>query len=49
LIRDTETASELGCLALTEEDMALCSYVCPAKLDYASALRETLREIERGR
>jgi Na+-transporting NADH:ubiquinone oxidoreductase subunit A len=49
LIRDTETASALGCLALTEEDMALCSYVCPAKLDYGSALRETLREIERGR
>ncbi|MDH3644353.1 MAG: NADH:ubiquinone reductase (Na(+)-transporting) subunit A [Gammaproteobacteria bacterium] len=49
LIRDTETAGALGCLALIEEDLALCSYVCPAKLDYGSALRDTLREIERGR
>ncbi|HSG88750.1 MAG TPA: NADH:ubiquinone reductase (Na(+)-transporting) subunit A [Pseudomonadales bacterium] len=49
LIRDTETASSLGCLALAEEDLALCAYVCPAKLDYGAALRDTLRELERGR
>jgi len=49
LLRDTETASALGCLALVEEDLALCSYVCPGKLDYGEALRDTLREIERGR
>ena len=47
LVRDTETARQLGCLALEEEDLALCSYVCPAKYDYGSALRATLRAIER--
>ena len=48
LVRDVETARALGCLALDEEDLALCSYVCPAKYDYGSALRETLRTIERS-
>jgi Na+-transporting NADH:ubiquinone oxidoreductase subunit A len=43
-----ETARKLGCLALDEEDLALCSYICPAKYDYGSALRETLRAIERS-
>ena len=47
LIKDTETAVRLGGLGLAEEDLALCSYVCPAKYDYAQALRATLREIQR--
>lgn len=49
LAGDTETAQRLGCDAFVEEDMALCSYVCPAKLDYGSALRVVLDQIERGR
>ena len=48
LIKDTDTAVALGCLGLDEEDLALCSYVCPAKYDYGSALRATLNEIERA-
>ena len=48
LIRDAETAIKLGCLGLAEDDLALCSYVCPAKYDYGAALRATLHEIERG-
>jgi len=48
LVRDVETARALGCLSLDEEDLALCSYVCPAKYDYGSALRATLRAIERS-
>ncbi len=48
LVRDTEAALELGCLDLDEEDLSLCSYVCPAKYDYGSALRATLRDIERA-
>jgi len=48
LVRDTETAVALGCLDLDEEDLALCSFVCPAKHDYGSALRATLRECERS-
>lgn len=47
LVNDTENAEALGCLALAEEDLALCSYVCPANLDYSSALRATLESIER--
>jgi len=48
LVRDVETARTLGCLTLDEEDLALCSYVCPAKYDYGSALRATLRAIEQS-
>jgi Na+-transporting NADH:ubiquinone oxidoreductase subunit A len=46
LTGDAEGAARLGCLGLAEEDLALCGYVCPAKRDYAAALRETLRLIE---
>ena len=28
---DTDGAQTLGCLELDEEDLALCSYVCPGK------------------
>jgi Na+-transporting NADH:ubiquinone oxidoreductase subunit A len=43
---DTERAIELGCLGLAEEDLALCTYICVAKHDYAQALRRTLHDIE---
>ncbi len=46
LTGDTEAAAALGCLALDEEDLALCAYVCPSKLDYGSALRDALRILE---
>lgn len=49
LTGDTELASSLDCLSLVEEDLALCAYVCPSRLDYGAALRATLHEIERGR
>ena len=47
LVRDTEQARKLGCLELDEEDLALCAFVCPAKIDYGSALRLNLEQIER--
>ena len=47
LVGDTESAKSLGCLALDEEDLALCSFVCCSKYDYGSALRETLTTIEK--
>jgi Na+-transporting NADH:ubiquinone oxidoreductase subunit A len=47
LVGDTLTARELGCLELDEEDLALCSFVCPSKYDYGPALRETLNSIEK--
>jgi Na+-transporting NADH:ubiquinone oxidoreductase subunit A len=47
LIRDTEAAQKLGCLELDEEDLALCSFVCPSKYDFGPALRASLERIER--
>jgi Na+-transporting NADH:ubiquinone oxidoreductase subunit A len=46
LVRDTDTARDLGCLELAEEDLALCSFVCNGKYEYGPHLRQTLREIE---
>jgi Na+-transporting NADH:ubiquinone oxidoreductase subunit A len=47
LIRDTDAAQQLGCLELDEEDLALCSFVCPGKHDYGPVLRENLERIEK--
>lgn len=47
LVTDTVAAESLGCLELAEEDLALSSYVCPAKQDYAAALRLSLNLIEK--
>lgn len=46
LTGDTETAATLGCLELEEEDLALCRFVCPSRLDYGLLLRSALTEIE---
>ncbi|MGB1438515.1 MAG: NADH:ubiquinone reductase (Na(+)-transporting) subunit A, partial [Luminiphilus sp.] len=47
LVGDTETAQALGCLELDEEDLALCTYVCPGKYEYGPILRENLTRIEK--
>ena len=47
LVRDTDRAQLLGALELDEEDLALSSFVCPAKQDYGAALRVNLSQIER--
>lgn len=47
LVKDTDTAQDLGCLELAEEDLALCSFVCPGKQDYGAALRINLEQIEK--
>ena len=44
---DLEQARELGCLELDEEDLALCSFVCPGKYDYGPMLRTCLSRIEK--
>jgi Na+-transporting NADH:ubiquinone oxidoreductase subunit A len=46
-VGDTERALDLGCLELEEEDLALCTFVCPSKLDYGALLRRTLMQIEK--
>ncbi|MBU2882549.1 Na(+)-translocating NADH-quinone reductase subunit A [Psychrosphaera sp. B3R10] len=44
---DTDSAQQLGCLELAEEDLALCSFVCPGKYEYGSILRDCLTTIEK--
>lgn len=44
---DTDPALRMGVLELDEEDLSLCSFVCPGKYDYSSILRETLTLIEK--
>ncbi len=46
LVKDTDTARDLGCLELDEEDLALCTFVCNGKYEYGPFLRENLAEIE---
>ena len=47
LVGDVEKAIELGCLELDEEDVALCTYVCPGKYEYGPVLRDMLTQIEK--
>jgi Na+-transporting NADH:ubiquinone oxidoreductase subunit A len=47
LVKDTVRAQQLGCLELHEEDLALCSFVCPSKYDYGPVLRANLELIEK--
>jgi Na+-transporting NADH:ubiquinone oxidoreductase subunit A len=41
-----EWAEEMGCLELDEEDLALCTFVCPGKHEYGPLLRRVLTRIE---
>jgi Na+-transporting NADH:ubiquinone oxidoreductase subunit A len=47
VVHDTEMAQALGCLELDEEDLALCSFVCPSKHEYGPLLRAALDQIEK--
>ena len=44
---DTDSAQQLGALELDEEDLALCTFVCPGKTDYGVLLRDCLTIIEK--
>ncbi|SHO58468.1 Na(+)-translocating NADH-quinone reductase subunit A [Vibrio quintilis] len=44
---DLESAQRLGVLELDEEDLALCTFVCPGKYEYGQLLRECLDTIEK--
>lgn len=46
-VEDVEQAEALGCLELDEEDLALCTFVCPGKGDYGALLRKNLEIIAR--
>ncbi len=47
IVGDIESAQNLGALELDEEDLALCSYVCPGKYEYGPILRDILTLIEK--
>ncbi len=47
VVKDTDSAQELGCLELDEEDLALCSFVCVGKYNFGPYLRANLEQIER--
>jgi len=44
---DVEKAEELGVMELDEEDLALCTFVCPGKYEYGPLLRTMLTDIEK--
>lgn len=46
LAGDTDGSAALGCLELDEEDLALCTFVCPGKYEYGPILRDILTKIE---
>ncbi len=46
IVGDTDSAQALGALELVEEDLALCTYVCPGKYEYGPILRDNLSTIE---
>jgi Na+-transporting NADH:ubiquinone oxidoreductase subunit A len=46
-VNDIEEAEQLGCLELDEEDLGLCSFVCPSKIDHGGNLRRNLTQIEK--
>ncbi|MGR4067795.1 Na(+)-translocating NADH-quinone reductase subunit A [Halomonas sp. LR3S48] len=47
IVGDIEAGMQLGCLELDEEDLALCTYVCPGKYEYGPILRDNLTMIEK--
>ncbi|WP_299946808.1 Na(+)-translocating NADH-quinone reductase subunit A [uncultured Microbulbifer sp.] len=47
IVGDTAMAQKLGALELDEEDLALCTFVCPGKYEYGPILRDNLTRIEK--
>jgi len=47
MVGDLERAEALGALELDEEDVALCTFVCPSKIVYGPILRRSLELIEK--
>lgn len=46
-VKDLDSSQELGALELDEEDLALCTFVDPGKVDYGVILRDVLTTIEK--
>lgn len=46
-VDDIEDSEKLGCLELDEEDLSLCTFVCPSKIDHSQNLRRNLNLIDK--
>lgn len=46
LAHDTDEAIQLGILETAPEDFALCSFICPSKIDVCGIIQQGLDEIE---
>ncbi|MCB0746548.1 MAG: Na(+)-translocating NADH-quinone reductase subunit A [Ignavibacteriae bacterium] len=46
-VNDIEESEKLGCYELDEEDLALCTFVCPSKIDHGINLRRNLTLIDK--
>jgi Na+-transporting NADH:ubiquinone oxidoreductase subunit A len=46
-VDDIDEAEKLGCLELDEEDLSLCTFVCPSKIDHGAELRRNLTLLEK--
>lgn len=46
-VDDIEDSENFGALELVEEDLSLCTFVCPSKLDHGANLRRVLNIIEK--
>jgi Na+-transporting NADH:ubiquinone oxidoreductase subunit A len=44
---DLGASEKLGALELSEEDLALCEYVCPSKIEFGALLRTMLTRIQK--
>jgi Na+-transporting NADH:ubiquinone oxidoreductase subunit A len=47
IVGDTDTALQLGCLELDEEDLGLCTFADLGKHDFGPVLRTNLTQIEK--
>jgi Na+-transporting NADH:ubiquinone oxidoreductase subunit A len=47
ITKQDQSAVDLGALELDEDDVALCTYVCPGKVEYGPLLRGALERIEK--
>ena len=47
LAQDIEEMENLGIYEITEEEVALCEYVCPSKSDFQKIIRDGLDLVER--
>jgi len=46
IVKDIEDMEKLGIYEVAEEDVALCEYICPSKIEWQEILREGIDLIQ---